>query len=832
MRLGWRGSLAYDSEEVHMSRTRDGERASCNGGESPPDGGGELRAAVAQRQYRGNRLLVRVLHAADRFGIRLGVMPLAAAFSCVALVATALYAGRAHDDVMARTSDRISILADGALVHISMAVIRAEPEQVREAANPALLNAMAYRHLADGIYAYVLDEDGALVAGTRQPAERLQTGDMAATEMADGQAGHHHEIAILEPPLDAGQTFKAETVAGQTTVTAVRPLPEPFGKLVVAIPTQQVRQIWLTDVGATLGLIGIGLAVLLPLALLLRSTGRNLSNSRKAHSARKLRFETALSRARCGLWDWDISRGRIMWSPSMSMLVGLPAEERVLSLGELEDMTHPEDRHFRELAEEIVSGSTDWIDRTFRLKHTDGQWIWIRARAEIREIGTGSSATELVGIAMDITEQMRLAELSQTADQRLRDAIECVSEAFVLWGSDGSLLLSNSKYAELAKLGRGANDNGDGPASELEAALATLQDQEADSGQSSVVVAFPEDRWVRFTQQTMSDGGRVAVGADITDLKNQEDMLRAGERQLLNTVVELQNSRSTLQNRTQQLLELAQRYGREKTRAEMANKAKSDFLASMSHELRTPLNAILGFSDVMLSGVLGSIGNQQYREYCEDIRQSGAYLLAIITDILDMSRIEAGRFTLNVERVELSDLAVECVDIMRIQAQEKHIETIIDIQPGLMLDGDRRAIKQTLLNILSNAVKFTGDGGVIKVRARSLKSSVRITIEDNGRGIPARAIRKLGRPFEQVGDQHTRSHSGSGLGLAISRSLVELHHGRLSLKSRLGEGTAVSIRLPLHQPDVGASQDTGDGMVPPEADGPLDGSRPQTHAAE
>jgi two-component system cell cycle sensor histidine kinase PleC len=183
-------------------------------------------------------------------------------------------------------------------------------------------------------------------------------------------------------------------------------------------------------------------------------------------------------------------------------------------------------------------------------------------------------------------------------------------------------------------------------------------------------------------------------------------MLRTGERQLLNTVVELQSSRSTLQNRTQQLLELAQRYGREKTRAEMANKAKSDFLANMSHELRTPLNAILGFSDVMLSGVLGPIGNAQYEEYCHDIRESGAYLLAIITDILDMSRIEAGRFTLAIEKVELSDVVAESVDIMRLQAKDKDIETSIDIQSGLTLDGDRRAIKQTLLNILSNAVKI------------------------------------------------------------------------------------------------------------------------------
>jgi two-component system cell cycle sensor histidine kinase PleC len=784
-----------------MSRTHDPSCASCDGEGILPEGGTALRRTVAQRQSASNLQGQEPDTGAGTSGLRQGLIPLSLVFTGIVTVATVLYGSHTFNNAVNHASDRLAILADSTLLQISMAVTRAEDGQEKAAAEPALLNALAYRHVADGIYAYVVSDDGQVVMSTNAPAlERLQSVAYAVPSQA--QSGRYHDAAALQPTAEKSGTFVARTSDGIPTLTTMRQLPEPFGQLVVTMPQRRIQEAWIAEAGAAMGLVSLALMAFLGVMLLLRATGRSFSDSERAYNARRLRFETALSRARCGLWDWDISRGRIIWSPTMSSLIGLPAEERVLSLGELEAMTHPDDRHFRALAEEIVAGKTSWIDRTFRLRHDNGSWIWIRARAEIRECPDRSGSTELIGIAMDITEQMRLAELSQTADQRLSDAIECVSEAFALWDLDGNLVLSNSKYGELAQLGRGMNDNGDGATSELEAALSSLEHPSGQDSEQSVVVAFPGDRWFRFSQRVTQDGGRVAVGADITDLKNQEDRLREGERQLLNTVAELQTSRTTLQNRTQQLLELAQRYGREKTRAEMANKAKSDFLANMSHELRTPLNAILGFSDVMLSGVLGPIGNPQYEEYCGDIRDSGAYLLEIITDILDMSRIEAGRFTLGVEPLQLSDVVEECVDIMRLQADDKSIETSVEIAPRLHLEGDRRAIKQILLNVLSNAVKFTDEGGAIKVRARTLGDSVRISIEDNGEGIPKLALRKLGRPFEQAGDQHTRSHRGSGLGLAISRSLVELHHGRLSLKSRLGEGTTVSVRLPLVQPSI------------------------------
>jgi two-component system cell cycle sensor histidine kinase PleC len=242
---------------------------------------------------------------------------------------------------------------------------------------------------------------------------------------------------------------------------------------------------------------------------------------------------------------------------------------------------------------------------------------------------------------------------------------------------------------------------------------------------------------------------------------------------------------------------LAEKYAEEKTRAEEANQAKSKFLANMSHELRTPLNAIIGFSEIMESGMFGPLGAAKYNEYCSDIRGSGQYLLDVINDILDMSKIEAGRMRLEFEDVELDTLLSDAMRVVSGRAQDKQLKVVSRIAPELHLRADRRAIKQVALNLLSNAVKFTPAGGRITVRGRASDDFIVLGIADSGIGIAKDALARLGRPFEQVESQHTKSHQGSGLGLAIAKSLVELHGGRMRIRSALGRGTLVVVRLPL-----------------------------------
>jgi two-component system cell cycle sensor histidine kinase PleC len=195
--------------------------------------------------------------------------------------------------------------------------------------------------------------------------------------------------------------------------------------------------------------------------------------------------------------------------------------------------------------------------------------------------------------------------------------------------------------------------------------------------------------------------------------------------------------------------------------------------------------------------MFGELGSPKYLEYCSDIHQSGAYLLGVINDILDMSRIEAGRMELDREHLVLDDLVDESLRIVSMQAEAQRIEVLSEVGKNLTMYGDRRALKQIMLNLLSNAVKFTPAGGRITVRARTTSTAIVFSVRDTGIGIPRDALRKLGRPFEQVSNQFTKSHRGSGLGLAITSSLAALHGGAMRIRSREGAGTIVSVRLPV-----------------------------------
>jgi two-component system, cell cycle sensor histidine kinase PleC len=305
-----------------------------------------------------------------------------------------------------------------------------------------------------------------------------------------------------------------------------------------------------------------------------------------------------------------------------------------------------------------------------------------------------------------------------------------------------------------------------------------------------------DGRWMHISERRTKDGGYVSVGTDITKLKRHEQKLIEGEKRQIATIVDLRRSQQALERQTAELADLAGKYAEEKTRAEEANQAKSKFLANMSHELRTPLNAIIGFSEIMESGMFGPLGAEKYAEYCRDIRESGQYLLDVINDILDMSKIEAGGIRLVPETVELHPLLADCLRVVSTRAGEKNLSVSADVDPAIHLDADRRAIKQIALNLLSNAVKFTPDGGTVTVRGRLRAGAIIIAIEDDGIGIPREALRKLGRPFEQVESQLTKRHQGSGLGLAIAKSLVEMHGGAMRIRSKLGQGTMVVVRLP------------------------------------
>jgi two-component system cell cycle sensor histidine kinase PleC len=436
------------------------------------------------------------------------------------------------------------------------------------------------------------------------------------------------------------------------------------------------------------------------------------------------------------------------------------------------------------------------------MRHARGDWVWLRMRCElVRQMG--DTSPHLIGIAVDITEQKKQAERSATADMRLRDAIEAISEAFVVWDAENRLVLCNSKFQSLHHLPEDAVATGTpyesvvGASSKPIVRTQLSNEGRAIPGARTFEAQIEDGRWLQINERRTKDGGFVSVGTDITELKRHQARLTDNEKQLKANVVDLQSSQQALERQTQLLADLAERYAEQKNRAEEANQAKSAFLANMSHELRTPLNAIIGFSEMMESGMFGPLGDTKYLEYCRDIGESGRYLLDVINDILDMSKIEAGRMRITPEEVALPALIDDVLRMFEAKAREKALTLSAAIAPDIRLTVDRRAIRQILLNLLSNAVKFTPEGGRIAVHGRVNAGHMTLAIEDTGIGIARDALKKLGRPFEQVESQLTKTYQGSGLGLAIAKSLIELHHGAMRIRSKPGVGTLVLVRLPV-----------------------------------
>jgi two-component system cell cycle sensor histidine kinase PleC len=685
---------------------------------------------------------------------------------------------------IAEAQDSLVLMAGMTADHLS----KQPAKELKSKAPETLQKALPPHALAKGRQFFVTDAAGGIVASL--PGELLlPPGQIARIGRSFAALADHTRAADITLPDNSA------------AIAAVRNLPAPLGQLIAVQPAYRALESWRSDSTLTVTLVTTTGVVLLILGFAFHWQATRAREADAIYEMVRSRIDTALNRGRCGLWDWDLARGRIYWSDSMFEILGFEPREELLSFGEVDSLVHPDDGSLYDVAALLAEGKDRTIDRAFRMRHARGDWVWLRARAEIvrQDADTGP---HLIGIAVDVTEEQRMAERSATADIRLRDAVETISEAFVLWDSEDRLVLCNSKFQQLHSLPPAATQAGTTYEEVLsfghQPVIRTPLKSEdvADEGSRSFEAQLHDGRWLKISERRTKDGGFVSVGTDITPIKQHEEKLIESEKRLLATVTDLRKSQQTLEYQAQQLAELAQKYSDEKTRAEDANKAKSDFLANMSHELRTPLNAIIGFSEIMESGMFGALGSEKYQEYCSDIRESGRYLLDVINDILDMSKIEAGRMRLAIEPLRLDEIVNEAMRVTSLKSGEKHLTVHSEVPPGFAVQCDRRALKQIMLNLLSNAVKFTEDGGRVVVRAKKMRHSALILIEDSGIGISRDALKKLGRPFEQVESQFTKSYKGSGLGLAIAKSLAELHHGAMKIRSVEGMGTTVIVRLP------------------------------------
>lgn len=262
-----------------------------------------------------------------------------------------------------------------------------------------------------------------------------------------------------------------------------------------------------------------------------------------------------------------------------------------------------------------------------------------------------------------------------------------------------------------------------------------------------------------------------------------------------------------------------------KEAAASAEVAKGRFLAVVSHELRTPLNAIIGFSDMLLHEMFGTFKDPRQKEYVGLVKESGQHLLAVVTSILDVSRIEAGAYATEPEPFRFVEAVEMCQSMMRLQAEAKNIDLQAQIAPDAgEINADRRAVQQILINLVSNAIKFTPDGGDVVVGAKRIGSRLHFWVRDTGIGIAEEDFANLGKPFMQIQNDYTRRFEGTGLGLSLVKGLVALHEGTMSIESMPGEGTTVTISLPVNGPN-GRSNDKPGVLPMPAAKAETKGDR-------
>ncbi len=468
----------------------------------------------------------------------------------------------------------------------------------------------------------------------------------------------------------------------------------------------------------------------------------------------------------------------------------------------------PED-HVREqlrIAESVARGGTKY--RKVERSRPDGSTLAVTYNA----MPGGGFVKTFTDITERVQAEKERAELSQrfhdaqqenlqlmmeheaaqrrSAETRLADAIESTPEAVMLLDADENVVIANSQATRMlpsltdmirpgvsfAKIMEEASKR------DIYAADSSTSrgGQGAVAGDGAAAVTeqnLNDGRWLRVSRSPTRDGGSVLIWTDITEIKQREVSLREAKEE-----------------------------------AEAANASKTKFLTGMSHELRTPLNAIIGFSEIMSRELFGEVGRPQYREYASDILDSGRHLLDVINDILDFAKSEEGKLRLRPEPVEAAAVVESCRKIIHNECTEAGIALRVKLEPKLpVIDADAAKLRQILINILSNAVKFTRNGGKILVTVRPARGGgISIVVKDNGIGMHPADIPTALEPFGQIDSSIARRYEGTGLGLPLTKVLVELHGGLLEVSSEPDKGTTVTVRLP-GKPPAQAAEDLGAG---------------------
>jgi len=466
--------------------------------------------------------------------------------------------------------------------------------------------------------------------------------------------------------------------------------------------------------------------------------------------------------------------GRILYAnPRMAELVGLESTKAVLQTGTIDQFVHPDDRdRVRSYAAARLAGKDAPRDYEFRIVTRDGKAIWVDCRAGTVTWG-GEPA--LVAACFDITEQKKTDQARQETEMLFRRVFDLSPDIVTLTRfADGRYEYISQSFLDLL---------GFGPEEVIGKTSEEIGIWSAGTNRKALVEALQRDETVHAmeTQVRRRDGTilDLAMSATVLDFRGEPYILMVSH-----DITERKRQR-------QELIE-------SKRAAEIANRTKSEFLANISHELRTPLNAVIGFAELMHSQALGPLGNPQYLDYSGDILDAGRHLLSIINDILDLSKLEAGRLSVSLDRVDAAEIITSCSRLVGERAESAGLT--LDVRPPkneLEVFADSKRLKQALINLLANAIKFTPEGGKVRLKAKALKSGrIRFTVSDTGIGMSEDELEKALTPFGQIDSSLARRYDGAGLGLPLVTAMVEIQHGTFNLKSTPGRGTVASIDMP------------------------------------
>ena len=599
------------------------------------------------------------------------------------------------------------------------------------------------------------------------------------------RAGLRAQQQVLGVTRDATSGALLRDSAGDTWAAAEAASPTGGFRVMSAAAAPSELGLWFEALARFSILAAAPLAAIGVLYLLLRQNAQRARLAEEDAERAETHFRLAADGARAGVLEWRPGADQVQLSEQAARLIG--SDRDTLTLRELMDIIIPEDR-FAVDEEFRRAKQSGMLDARFRVTRGAGL-AWIEARGAAIEDGSGRGDIRLFGSVVDVTQRQEAEARVSRLEKQLRAAIESFSGPFALWDSRRRLLLWNKSFAETFGLGADLLRQRASYEAIAAASQARIRREKHDSAEPDVrVIELSTGQWVHIVERRTVDGGIVTVGVDITALKHKEEELARNERRM-------QDALNRAESQEYRIKALAREAHDERLKAEDASRAKSAFLANMSHELRTPLNAVIGFSEIMAKELFGPLPNEQYKQYSHDIFDSGNHLLDLINDILDMAKIEAGKLTLAPRALDPSVAIDQAVRLTKRKAEEKGLSIVVDAEDLPEIEADHRAVKQMLLNLLSNAVKFT-DEGAIMVHARANQSGLTLRVVDTGCGIPPEHLPRLAQPFQQVEQELARNHSGTGLGLALTKSLAEMHGGKLAIQSEVGKGTIVTITLP------------------------------------